>query len=119
MLFRITCHTIEICRKADDLQKIFPWFMSLTWPKRSVISMTTGGRDKVESACLVSRKQYVINSKTEGQSVHFQFFSGKPPQIKCGTASTLYLFIIAAQIATVPGRLRVETFSSKPLSCCL
>ena len=38
----------------------------------------------------------------------------KPPQIKWGTASTLYLFMIAAQIPTVPGLFLIETFSRSP-----
>jgi len=38
-----------------------------------------------------------------------------PPQVKCDTASTLYLFFIAAQIPTVPGRLRVAFRFKSPL----
>ena len=34
----------------------------------------------------------------------------KPPQIICGMASTLYLFISAAHIPTVPGLFFIETF---------
>ena len=42
-----------------------------------------------------------------------------PPQIRCGTASIWYLFIIAAQIPTVPGLFLIEIFSRRPFSFSL
>jgi ABC-type lipopolysaccharide export system ATPase subunit len=38
----------------------------------------------------------------------------KPPQIRWATASTLYRFMMAAQIPTVPGRFLTSTFSKVP-----
>ena len=80
----------------------------------SEIRAVKGSGTKADSVLMLSpRKASTLSMPRNCRSISAFSVSSrvKPPQIICGTASTLYLFMMAAQIPTVPGRLRMLTFS--------
>ena len=77
---------------------LFPFFSGIKWVSPFL------GSPLSARMLSIPKKLRSINAFSVSSLVN-------PPQIRCGTASTWYLFCIAEQIATVPGLFLVLYFA--------
>ena len=90
VLFHVDAR-VEVYHLLQEVDRIF--MATGLWFKRQI----RFGR-------VATQYEYIIDTQVvEVDQASSVSFTLKPPQIRCGTVSTLYLFMMAAQIDSVPG----------------